>query len=136
MISSLMTLYVDNNAVPAAPCVDVYAGERLGMGSTAIGREASRVATYVTAERVPIASTPVPCRSPALQSVSAAAETSSTDAVVRGFLGHHDVVHMAFMQTGSTDSNELRVLLKLGDGGAAGVTHACAQPTDELVHHG
>jgi hypothetical protein len=37
-----MTLYVDNNPVPAAPCVDIYAGERLGMGSTAIGREASR----------------------------------------------------------------------------------------------
>jgi hypothetical protein len=37
-----MTLYVDNNPVPTAPYVDIYAGERLGMGSTAIGREASR----------------------------------------------------------------------------------------------
>jgi hypothetical protein len=54
--------------VPTASYVDVYAGERLGMGSTAIGREACRVATYGAAERAPIASTPVPCRSPALQS--------------------------------------------------------------------
>jgi hypothetical protein len=66
--ASVMTLYVDIYAAPTAPCVDVYARERLGMGSTAIGREASRLATYGAAERAPIASTPVPCRSPALQS--------------------------------------------------------------------
>jgi hypothetical protein len=70
-----MTLYVDNNPVSTAPCVDIYAGERLGMGSTAIGREASRVATYGAAERAPIASTPVPCRCPALQSLPAAVVT-------------------------------------------------------------
>jgi hypothetical protein len=29
----------------APPYVDIYGGERLGMGSTAIGREASRVST-------------------------------------------------------------------------------------------
>jgi hypothetical protein len=48
-----MTLYVDNNPVPTAPCVDVYAGERLGMGSTAIGREASRTSTYVDSRAGP-----------------------------------------------------------------------------------
>jgi hypothetical protein len=37
--------YVDNNAVPTAPCVDVYAGQRLAMRGTAIGREASRKST-------------------------------------------------------------------------------------------
>jgi hypothetical protein len=70
-----MILYVDNNPVPTAPCVELYAGERLGMGSTAIGREACRVATYGAAERAPIASTPVPCRSAALQSLSTAVLT-------------------------------------------------------------
>jgi hypothetical protein len=41
-----MTPYVDNNAVPTAPYVDVYGGQRLAMRGTAIGREASRKSTY------------------------------------------------------------------------------------------
>jgi hypothetical protein len=72
----VVTLYVDNSSVPTAACVDIYGGQRLGVGSTAIGRGASRVATYGAAERAPIASTPVPCRSPAWQSLSTAALTA------------------------------------------------------------
>jgi hypothetical protein len=37
--------YVDNNAVPTAPYVDAYGGQRLAMRGTAIGREASRKST-------------------------------------------------------------------------------------------
>ena len=48
-----MTLYVDNNAVTAAPCVVVYGGQRLAMRGTAIGREASRKSTYVASRAGP-----------------------------------------------------------------------------------
>jgi hypothetical protein len=40
-----MTLYVDIYAVPTAPYVDAYGGQRLAMRGTAIGREASRKST-------------------------------------------------------------------------------------------
>jgi len=46
------TLYVDNNAVPAA-YVDLYGGQRLWMRGTVMGREARRASPYVTAERGP-----------------------------------------------------------------------------------
>jgi len=50
------------------PYVDFYTGERLAMGSTAIGSAPSRVSTYAAvATGLPIASTPVASRSPVLQ---------------------------------------------------------------------
>ena len=50
------------------PYVDFYTGERLAMGSTAIGSVPSRVSTYgAVATGLPIASTPVGSRSPVLQ---------------------------------------------------------------------
>ncbi len=51
----------------AVPCVDIYTGERLGMGSTAMGRELDVWGRKETGERDPIASTPVACRSPVAQ---------------------------------------------------------------------
>ena len=51
------------------PYVDFYTGERLGMGSTAIGSAPSRVSTCgALATGLPIASTPVASRSPVHQS--------------------------------------------------------------------
>jgi hypothetical protein len=50
------------------PYVDFYTGERLAMGSTAIGSAPSRVSTYgAVATGFPIASTSVACRSPVIQ---------------------------------------------------------------------
>jgi hypothetical protein len=59
----------DNGQPTASHCtppyVDFYIGERLAMGSTAIGSAPSRVSTYgVVATGLPIASTPVARRSP------------------------------------------------------------------------
>jgi len=49
------------------PYVDFYIGERLAMGSTAIGSAPSRVSTYgAVATGLPIASTPVASRSPVI----------------------------------------------------------------------
>jgi hypothetical protein len=50
------------------PYVDLYTGERLAMGSTAIGSAPSRVSTCgAVATGLPIASTPVGSRSPVIQ---------------------------------------------------------------------
>ena len=51
----------------AVPYVDICIGERLGMGSTAMGRELDVWGRMETRERVPIASTPVASRSPMTQ---------------------------------------------------------------------
>jgi len=56
---------------PGPPSVDVYIGERLGMGSTAIGPAPSRMWTCgAVATGRPSASTPVASRSPIVQIVS------------------------------------------------------------------
>jgi hypothetical protein len=50
---------------PRSPYVDFYTGERLAMGSTAIGSAPRRESTYAAvATGLPIASTPVASRSP------------------------------------------------------------------------
>src|SRR5689334_12046949 len=59
------------------------------------------------------------------------------DSVVGGFLGDGDVVDVAFAQAGVADTDEARLLLDLGDAGAADVSHAALETADELVdHHG
>src|SRR5437870_10443875 len=55
--------------------------------------------------------------------------------VVGGFLGDDHVVDVALPQTGLGDPNEAGLLLHVGDGAAAAVPHAGAQPADQLVHH-
>src|SRR5262245_34869786 len=64
------------------------------------------------------------------QGVSASA--ASAGAVVRGFFGDEDVMHMAFAQAGAGDAHEARTLLHLGDGVAAGIAHSRAQAPHEL----
>src|SRR6266705_2312190 len=55
--------------------------------------------------------------------------------VVGGFLGDDHVVDVALPQTCLGDLNEAGLLLHLGDGAAPTVSHAGAQPADQLVHH-
>src|SRR5437899_12621271 len=55
--------------------------------------------------------------------------------VVGGFLGDDHVVDVALPQTGLGDLNEAGLLLHLGDGAATTVSHAGAQPADQLVHY-
>src|SRR5688572_29556133 len=52
-----------------------------------------------------------------------AGRAASAGAVVRGFFGDEDVMHMAFAQAGAGDAHEARTLLHLGDGVAAGIAH-------------
>src|SRR3569833_1555583 len=59
------------------------------------------------------------------------------DSVVGSFLGNGDVVDVAFAEAGVADANEARLLLYLGDAGAADIPHAALETADELVdHHG
>ena len=46
-----------------------------------------------------------------------------------------DVVDVAFLQAGDSDTVELGALLKIGNGLGAAVAHACAQAADELHDH-
>src|SRR5688500_4310123 len=47
----------------------------------------------------------------------------SAGAIVRGFFGDEDVMHMAFAQAGAGDAHEARTLLHLDDAVAAGIAH-------------
>ena len=51
----------------------------------------------------------------------------SVHPVVRGFLGDGDVVHVTFPHAGTGDAHQLGLFTHLGQGGAAGITHAGAQ---------
>src|SRR5580698_5656462 len=44
--------------------------------------------------------------------------------VVRSFARDHDIVHMAFAESGGTDAYEARLLLHIGDGLTAAISHA------------
>src|SRR5213594_2482009 len=55
--------------------------------------------------------------------------------IVRCFLRDLDVVDVALAGAGRRDANELRLPLQLGNRGAAGVAHAGAQSSHELVDH-
>src|SRR3546814_15438223 len=57
-------------------------------------------------------------------------------AVVGRLARDGDVVHVALPEARIGDLHEARVLLQIGDGGAAGVAHGRAQAADELVDDG
>ena len=50
------------------------------------------------------------------------------DRIIRRLAGDHDVVHVALAQAGSADAHEARLLLQLGNRGAAAVAHADLRP--------
>src|SRR5688572_25003186 len=70
--------------------------------------------------------------SSASSGLEAAAAAGSAGAVVRGFFGDEDVMHVAFAQARACDAHETRAFLHLGDGLAPGITHPRAQAADEL----
>ena len=55
--------------------------------------------------------------------------------VVRRLSRDLNIVHMAFLQPGPGDLDELAVAAHLVDGGAAGIAHGGAQAPDQLVDH-
>src|SRR3990170_1841641 len=60
---------------------------------------------------------------------------SSSEPVVRGFLGDHHVVRVALTEAGRGDLDEPAAGLQLLDGAGTAVAHGLAQPADELVQH-
>src|SRR5271167_3351316 len=52
------------------------------------------------------------------------------DTIVGGLAGDHDVVDVAFTQASPADANKPRLLLQLGDGGAADISHAALDAAD------
>src|SRR6266849_4611403 len=54
--------------------------------------------------------------------------------VIRGFARDHDVVHVAFAQTGGADAHEARLLLQFSHRLAPAISHARPQPAHHLVH--
>src|SRR4051812_27668846 len=56
------------------------------------------------------------------------------DPVVRRFLRHLHVVHVALAQAGGGDADEPRLGPQLVDAAATGVTHAAPQPAHQLEH--
>src|SRR5690606_8042040 len=61
---------------------------------------------------------------------------ASFSPVVRRFLGDLHVVHVALADAGGRDLDELGLLLHVGDGRAAAITHAGAQAAGHLVDDG
>src|SRR5207245_5600648 len=67
-----------------------------------------------------------------IRATSRGFNASGLDAVVRSFLRHLHVVHVALAQTGCGDPHELRLRAQLVDAAAAGVAHPAAQAAHQL----
>ena len=102
------------------------------------GAEAQRSAERAIGKGVaPAANYPLDLLRVSLRLCASAVQlwTESYPPVIRCFLDDLHVVHVRLAHAGRGDLDELCALAHLADGGAAGVTHAGAQPTHELMNH-